>query len=386
MEVNREARILVATEIVVDAQLVRRLLSDEFDNVSISTDPERAVHDFERHKPEVLILAFNSLEKAERYYLGLYRLSTQIHTMQHRTVILCNKDDLKRVYELCKKEYFDDYILFWPMVNDTPRLPMAVMHALRQTPGTLAPSSGEFAAQARRLAELETLLAQYVAKGEERVEMARQTLRQKGSDINAALDGFFAKIAGGELRNVVDVRDQGGFQREVDRLKHEQIGRGLEAASDSVKPINQWIDSLGEELAPQLEAARDLKALAEKVKPQVLIVDDDEFQHYILSHMLDGKRLEFVFATSGNEALTLLRRHRPEIILMDQNLPDMPGVEAVRRIKAIESLAHVPVIMITGVSERNVVVESHKAGAVDFIVKPVEAEVLRSKIKNFLRL
>ncbi len=123
-------RIMVATDVVADADLVRTLLRDEFDNVVVSTNPDRAIQDFEEHRPEVLILAFDGLDKAERYYLGLYRLSRVVHTVRHRTLILCNKDDLRRVYELCKKEYFDDYVLFWPLTHDAPRLPMAVHHML----------------------------------------------------------------------------------------------------------------------------------------------------------------------------------------------------------------------------------------------------------------
>ena len=73
------ARIMVATEVVADADLVMKLLREEFDEVVVSTDPGRAVQDFEKHQPEVLILAFNTLEKAERYYLGLYRLGTLVH-------------------------------------------------------------------------------------------------------------------------------------------------------------------------------------------------------------------------------------------------------------------------------------------------------------------
>jgi CheY-like chemotaxis protein len=386
MDIRREARILVATEVVIDAQLVRKLLSDEFDNISISTDPDRSVQDFEKYKPEVLILAFNNLEKAERYYLGLYRLSAQIHTLPHRTVILCNKDDLKRVYELCKKEYFDDYILFWPMVNDTPRLPMAVIHALRQSTNIVEPSSSEFAAQARRIAELEAMLSQYVQKGEQRINQLRDVLREKGSSINSALDGFFARLSGGSLSSVVDIKDKSGFQREIDQLRHNQIGRGIEDASESIQPINQWVESLSEEFAPQIEAARGLQSMAAKVKPMVMVVDDDDVQHFILAQFLGKDKFELLFATSGNEALTLLRRNRPQLIFMDQNLPDMPGTEATRRIKAIERFADVPIIMITGVSERNVVVESRQAGAVDFIVKPIAATTLREKVRKFLHL
>lgn len=106
------------------------------------------------------MLAFNTLEKAERYYLGLYRLCPLVQQHIHRTIILCNKDEVRRVYELCRKNYFDDYVLFWPMTYDMSRLAMAVHHALREL-ATLkdgGPSVAEFATQARRLGELEGLL------------------------------------------------------------------------------------------------------------------------------------------------------------------------------------------------------------------------------------
>ena len=132
------------------------------------------------------------LEKAEQYYLGLYRLSTLVHTLAHRTLILCNKDDLRRVYELCHKEYFDDYILFWPLTHDAPRLPMAIHHALRQLAagGAGAPTVAEFAAQARRLVATESLLAQHAARGSARIDVTSRSLAQAQHDIGLALDGF----------------------------------------------------------------------------------------------------------------------------------------------------------------------------------------------------
>src|ERR1035437_1795998 len=168
--------ILIASDSVTDAALVKELLDEEFEQVFISTDPQRAVKDFERHCPGILVLAFNALEKSERYYLGLYRLSGKIHLQPHRTVILCNTAEVGRVYQLCRKEYFDDYVLFWPMTHDAPRLPMSVHHALRDLAPLSdgGPSVAEFAVQARRLAELENLLDQQMAQGDQRIEVDSQ--------------------------------------------------------------------------------------------------------------------------------------------------------------------------------------------------------------------
>jgi CheY-like chemotaxis protein len=380
------ARILVATEVVADAGIVAKLLREEFDNVIVSTDPERAVQDFEKHRPAVLILAFNTLEKAERYYLGLYRLSHQVHALPHRTLILCNQDDLRRVYALCRKEYFDDYILFWPLTHDTPRLPMAVHHALRQLARAEAgtPTAGEIAAQARRIAQLESLLEQHAVKGTQRIDIASRSLQQAGQDIGAALDNLSQQLADGDLRSLVEVKDRTGFQRQIDRLKAEEIDRRFEAVAATVQPLRQWLGTLKEDLAPQLESARALGALAERVRPLVLVVDDDEFQHKLVRHLLADANLELTFATSGIEALATVRRRRPDLVLMDIDLPDIDGIEATRRLKSVEQFADIPVIMITGNSEKDVVVESVKAGASDFVVKPFEKAVLLTKVRRFL--
>lgn len=385
--VNIDARILVATDIVADAGLVRKVLNEEFDNISVSTDPERAVADFEKHRPAVLILAFNSLEKAERYYLGLYRLGTLVHALPHRTLILCNKDDLRRVYELCKKEYFDDYILFWPMTHDMTRLPMGVHHALRQLARAAAgvPTPGEIAAQARRLAELESLLEQYAAKGGQRVEAAGRSLRQAEQDIAEALEGFSRKLSEGGRPDLVVVKDRAGFRREIDRLRAEEIEKRFEAVAAAVQPVRQWVGEFKEDFAPQLESARALQTLVAHVRPVVLVVDDDELQHKLLQQILAKEDLDLVFAASGTEALATLRRHRPDLVLMDVHLPDIDGIAATLRLKSVEQFADIPVVMITGQSEKEVVVDSLKAGASDFVVKPFDKDILLAKVSNFLQ-
>ena len=385
---NAAARILVATEDVADADLVTKLLRDEFDNVVGSTDPNRAVADFENHRPNVLILAFDTLAKAERYYLGLYRLGTSIHALPHRTLILCGKDDLRRVYELCRKEYFDDYVLFWPLVHDALRLPMAVHHALLQlSAATVAggsPSVSEFAAQARRLADMESLVEQYVARGGAQIDDASRSLRRAQRDIGSALDRFAQKLSQGDMRDVVEVMDAPGFQREIDRFKGAEIAAGMDAVAAVVQPVREWAGALKEKLAPQFKAARDLQTLADRVRQCVLVVDDDEFQHKLLRNLLHDANLELVFATSATEALSSLRRRRPDLILMDVHLPDIDGVEATRRIKSVEQLAGVPVVMITGLSDKDVVVQSIKAGAAGFVVKPFNKEILLAKVRSCL--
>jgi len=72
------------------------------------------------------------------------------------------------------------------------------------------------------------------------------------------------------------------------------------------------------------------------------------------------------------------------IILMDFNLPDIDGIETTRRLKAVASSADIPVIMITGQSGKELVVDSLKAGASDFLVKPFDKSTLQTKMQKLL--
>ncbi|MFO1197849.1 MAG: response regulator [Burkholderiaceae bacterium] len=122
----------------------------------------------------------------------------------------------------------------------------------------------------------------------------------------------------------------------------------------------------------------------EAVRPIVMVVDDDDFQRRMLGRMLSAADLEVVQAGSGMEALAILRRLRPDLILMDVRIPDIDGIELTRRLKSGSEHRDVPIVMITGQSERKVIVDSREAGADDFVVKPVERDVLLKKVLRYV--
>jgi len=381
------ATILIVTDITTDATLVKNLLNPEFDHVFTSTDPDKFAGDFVRHRPNVLVLAFNTLEKSERYYLGLYRLCHEVHQHPHRTVILCNKDEMRRAYELCKKEYFDDYVLFWPMTHDTLRLPMSVHCALRELAALKAdgPSVAEFAAQSRQLAELEKTLDQQIAQGGLHIEVASRAMEQTEQKISTALDGFSQRLISGSLPGSGAANNVNEIKNEVDRFRREEIQQHFRTAAESAQPLKQWAHELRQECAPHMESVRALNAMAERIRPIVLVVDDDEFQHKIVSKILEDENYHLMFAASGIEALSTLRKVHPDLILMDVMMPGMDGLEVTKQVKAVSRLADIPIIMITGNSEKKIVTESLKAGATSFVVKPFDRDTLLGKVAQVLR-
>jgi len=308
--------ILIVTDITTDASLVKDMLNSEFDHVFTSTDPEKLVADFVSHRPSVLVLAFNTLEKSENYYLGLYRLCEAVHQYPHRTVILCNKDELKRAYELCKKDYFDDYVLFWPMSQDSSRLLMSIHCALRELADLKAdrPSAAEFAAQARHLAEQGKSLDKKVAQGDQHIEVSSRAMEQAEQKIGTALDGFSQRLISDSLSGAGAAKNADDLKNEISRFKREEVQQNFRAAAESAQPLKQWAQELKQECAPLMESARALNAMGERVQPTVLVVDDDELQRKIVGKLLEAENYHLIFAGDGFEALNLLRKTRPDII------------------------------------------------------------------------
>jgi CheY-like chemotaxis protein len=116
----------------------------------------------------------------------------------------------------------------------------------------------------------------------------------------------------------------------------------------------------------------------------VMVVDDDAFERKLVDKLMERELYEVIFASSGNQALGMLRKERPDLILMDMDMPEVNGLDTLRRLKATPAYASIPVMMVTSHSEREVVVDCLRAGAVDFVIKPLDREVFLGKVARFL--
>ena len=381
-------KILVVTDIAAEAAQIARLLGEHFEQVETSTVETHFVADFERVRPNVVVLALPSLERAERYSLGLYRHCEIVHTVPHRNIVLCDKDNVHRAFELCSKGYFDDYVLYWPLVFDTPRLPMSILLAGRSLQAQReTPPAREVAAHARSVSQLGNVLDDQIAVGQQRTQALAQSLQVAGGMAAIAAktpstlpDSFDLDLdgvpSGPTPQPALSIPQREGVIREVQLRVND--------AQEKVVPLGEWIDSLKQGVKPQLDAARRLGELADRVAPLILIVDDDSFQCTLLERLLDKAGYRSASAHTGGEALALLGRQQPDLILMDVDLPDLNGLEITRRLKASASMATIPIVMITGHSGRQVLQASLSAGAIDFLVKPFDREVLLQKLTRHL--
>ncbi|MDA8160275.1 MAG: response regulator [Desulfobacteraceae bacterium] len=120
-------------------------------------------------------------------------------------------------------------------------------------------------------------------------------------------------------------------------------------------------------------------------KRKVLIVDDQERNIKLLALICRNLGHEVLEARTGRQALTVAGERRPDVILMDVMMPEMDGLEATRQLKDDPATAYIPVIMVTALDSREDRLLGIKAGADDFLTKPVDTEELVLRLNNNLR-
>lgn len=117
----------------------------------------------------------------------------------------------------------------------------------------------------------------------------------------------------------------------------------------------------------------------------VLIVDDDKTMLGILRKLLKQLKFnKFVDATNGRMALDVLRSKEIGMIISDWNMEPMTGIQLLREVRGDDKLKHLPFIMITAESKSENVIAAKEAGVSSYIVKPFNAETLKSKLVSVL--
>ncbi|MGR8932437.1 MAG: response regulator [Gammaproteobacteria bacterium] len=117
----------------------------------------------------------------------------------------------------------------------------------------------------------------------------------------------------------------------------------------------------------------------------ILCVDDEPYNLGILRMALKD-HYSLVFARSGAETLASVAKHRPSLILLDVQMPDMDGYEVCRQLKSNTESEHIPVIFVTGMGQESDERNGFEVGAVDYITKPVSVPIVQARVKTHLSL
>ncbi|OGH14038.1 MAG: hypothetical protein A3H50_03265 [Candidatus Levybacteria bacterium RIFCSPLOWO2_02_FULL_37_10] len=119
---------------------------------------------------------------------------------------------------------------------------------------------------------------------------------------------------------------------------------------------------------------------------KILIVDDDESLSSIITTALEKEGFNTLYAKTGRDAINKARSDAPDLILLDQVLPDISGNQVLKELKLDEQTKNIPVMMITNFSQEELVSQAINEGAIDYVFKyKVEIADVVNKIKNALK-
>ncbi len=117
---------------------------------------------------------------------------------------------------------------------------------------------------------------------------------------------------------------------------------------------------------------------------RILVVDDTPANIQTVAAILKGQGYQLSVATNGKQALEVIEKVRPDLILLDVMMPELDGIETCRRIKSTEAWRDIPVIFLTAKTETADIVKGFEIGAVDYVGKPFNAHELLARVNTHL--
>ncbi|HZS08908.1 MAG TPA: response regulator [Blastocatellia bacterium] len=184
------------------------------------------------------------------------------------------------------------------------------------------------------------------------------------------------------------------WREEYRALKHSDFVAGIAAAPEAAADLLNLIAFADEALTEALSmrqivcfspAPSVAPVCQSSRQPRLLIVDDNRDQVEIIELIMQQQGYETVRAYSGAQALEIISRHSPDLLLLDVGMPQLDGFDVMNRLRDLNGgKLDIPVIMLTGSDAEESVRRGFELGARDYVIKPCEPQDLVSRVQSIL--
>jgi two-component system, cell cycle response regulator DivK len=120
------------------------------------------------------------------------------------------------------------------------------------------------------------------------------------------------------------------------------------------------------------------------MKQKILIIEDNEQNMYMLTYLLESNNYEVLQAFSGIGGVALAKKAKPDVILLDIQLPEMDGYAVARELRKIKDLTSTPIIAVTSYAMTGDKEKAFEAGATGYIEKPIDPDTFISQMEDFI--
>ena len=373
--------ILIVTDQPEESRTLQELLTNDMGQYwCVETDAE-GVRLFTQKRPTLLILSYKKIASAERFFLMLHRQCPNIHTIRYQCLVFCTNQDAEAAFQLCRDGVVDDYVVNRPLF-DPFRLRQSIHQAFAIS--TIKQQADDFrrnlADAGGDLLHLNEHMGKTLNTGK---ELQQETIRAF-QEFTSRISGDMAQFEANLLESDMDktVLDRTELQQKLNQLPRAYLEMERLHIEKKMHDAEALIRKADADFRQQADSLCTMEF--PPVRKEVMVVDDEDVYRELIVEVLEETGFRATGAESGQIALSNLNNRRPNLILLDFQMPGLNGLETLLRIKSDPDLHAIPVIMLTGASEKTLVQECIMAGAVDFIVKPGDRDTLVSKINAHL--
>lgn len=378
--------ILIVSDNEGELEEIKLHLSGGFSRIYDVQDEDVAIHLFEKRRIAVLLLAFKSIHRAEAFYLKLFRNCESIYEIPHQVVVFVARSELERAYELCRREIFHSFVIIRPMLSEH-FLRLSVIQALEKRAAHLKLHRGRELLKrlGGQFARIRKEFEQLMSDNKTLRDDQRTVQQSLAKSIDHRLGMFCESLMGKEMQKVVTVHDSAALNNEFTQLREKDIAGQLEFFHEKMdKTLDCWTGSLEKHLSLMEQSSDDVQEVEQLIPPQILLIDDDDIQRHMLSSVLTAEGYDVQQAANGKEGMSMLLNKTPDLVLLDYEMPELDGATLLRKVRNSPNLKNLPVVMLTGHSEKEVVKVCLESGANDYLVKPVQVLRLHEHLDKFV--
>ena len=381
------AKLLLISDDTDDEKLITGQLTGHYPYVPVKYSRTSPLHKIDPTEFNLVLLAVTDIDTASEALLRVMKMAFMNAPVIPPFVALCSTSNSGKACMLAQDGIFDDFVVFKPWVDPNQVL-FRIGRAVER--GALAAANADF----RRLAARGSHIADDLQQLTSTLEAGRQTL----ADTQArALDQTRQSISKGikQLgREVAESTPAGAVTPTLPEAIKEKLATfesgQLEGILDKLArehsyAVDNFVEQCSKDLEVRMEPVAGMQSICREVAPLVAIVDDDEGVADTVSGMLEAMELDTFVIRDSRGALQSIVSKKPDLALLDIDMPHVTGFEVLAQIRAQPCLADMPVIMLTGRASQDNVKESISRGAVDFIAKPFDYNNLQERVFRAMR-
>ncbi|MCE2570520.1 response regulator [Motilimonas eburnea] len=399
MEKRKQTSIIVFHQSHETQDTLKAVVQPSFHHVfyvDTRLDPKEYLLCFRQHHHSFLfVFAYDDPHESLMLKKSLLKNTSlaPIFKLAHGFFLMCDKSHRELAYQLCAQDNFYSFETIKP-IYDNNKVNLALRRAIEVIKADI-----QFTLQKRELAKLKQGKEQSLESLCASIRHAQVDQSKLFDEVISHTEGLLGKItaqefsqslkkvagnlSGQDMARLLDVLKSVSIAPELNKLKknNEQSFQALQSAVSPVKktastePLSQSVSVL---TSPKEKPAKESKPMT------IVVADDQPVLLKILCSILQPNGFKVETASNGAEALMKAKVVVPDLMLLDIDMPILNGIETIKACKKIPNLAQVPIIMLTSFSDKEHFKMCLETGAVDYIVKPTNADTLLKKVHSVL--